>query len=231
MTKRLAVESGWLAFVLHVMEHGEQTFLAIDDVFRTGKSTARKKRALRAHASRPRIDRVFHVGQFAGRDRARTKCSRRADAHRRHHLIRREIQHATRRDRRSERAQCRVMPAVFAHTRPADFAKTHFNFVGDDGGENQILAAQSFAFAQRQRRGDEIARMTRIGFPINVVVIHRADHVAIEKRRIDGIGLEAGNERGGFAVAAAHGAIMFQQNLRVFLLAAAKGAADRVEPK
>ena len=163
------------------LKHGEQTFLAIDDVFGTGKSTARKKRALGAHAPGPRIDRVFHVGQLAGRDRARTKCSRRADAHRRYHLIGREIQHATRRDRRRERAQGRVMPAIFAHTWPANFAKTHFDFVGDDGGENQILAAQPFAFAECQRRGDEIARMTRIGFPINVVVIHRADHVAVEK--------------------------------------------------
>ena len=39
--------------------------------------------------------------------------------------------------------------------------------------------------------------MTRICFPINVVVIHRADHVAIQKRRIDRIGLEAGDECGG----------------------------------
>ncbi len=58
------------------------------------------------------------------------------------------FKHAPRRDRRRERAQGGVMPAVFAHARPADFAKTHFDFVGDDRGENQILAAQAFAFAQ-----------------------------------------------------------------------------------
>ena len=86
------------------------------------------------------------------------------------------------------------MPAVFAHARPPDFAKAHFDFVGDDRGENQIFAAQTFAFTERQRRSDEIARMTRIGLPIDVVVIHRADHVAVEKRRIDRIGLEAGDE-------------------------------------
>jgi hypothetical protein len=56
------------------------------------------KRALGAHATRPRIDRVLHVGQLARRHRARTKCSRRADADRRHHLIAREIEHAPGRD-------------------------------------------------------------------------------------------------------------------------------------
>src|SRR5207237_6174925 len=144
-------------------------------------------------------------------------------------------------DWRRERAQRRVMPAVFAHTWPTDFAEAHFNFVGDDGAENQLLAAQTFAFTERQRRSDEIAGMTWIRFPINVVVIHRADHVSVQKRRIDRIGLEPGHERCGapFPPALAtgrarrggHRAIVLQQDLRVILLTAAEGAADGVEPK
>ena len=111
-----------------MIEHGEQTFLAIDDVLGTGKSFARKQRAFGAHAPRPRIDRVFHVGQFAGRDRARAKCSRRADADRRHHLVRREIQYATRRDRRRERAQAwRDASRIRAHP-AARFRKDAFRF-------------------------------------------------------------------------------------------------------
>ena len=89
---------------------------------------------------------------------------------------------------------------IGANSRPADFAKPHLDFVGDDRAEKQIFAAQSFAFAECQRRGDEIARMARIGFPIDVVVIHRADHVAIHECCVDGIGFEAGNERGGFSL-------------------------------
>ena len=108
------------------------------------------------------------------------------------------------------------MPTVFAHARPAHFAKTHFNFVGDDGGENQILAAQTFAFTECQRRGDEIAGMAWIGLPINVVVIHGADHVAIQKRRIHRIGFETGDKCRGAAFPAAlarrggHRAVMLQ---------------------
>src|SRR5438105_13097262 len=74
--------------------------------------------------------------------------------------------------------------------------------------------------------------MTWIRFPINVVVIHRADHVSVQKRHIDRIGLEPGHERSRAAPAcgtAAHGAIVLQQNFRVILLAATESATDGVE--
>ena len=51
------------------------------------------------------------------------------------------------------------------------------------------------------------------------------------KRRVDGIGLEAGNEAGCLAIAAAHRPVMLEQNLRVILLAAAQRTADGVEPE
>src|SRR6266481_4817358 len=124
-----------------------------------------------------------------------------------------------------------MMPAIFAHTRPSDFTKAHFNFVGDDSGENQILAAETLAFTQCQWRGDEIAGVTWICFPIDVVVIHGADHVPIEKGGIDRIGLKAGHQNSSAAIATAHRAVVFQQNPSVILLTAAKRAADGVEPK
>ena len=123
------------------------------------------------------------------------------------------------------------MPAVFSHARTPDFAKPHLNFVGDDRSENQIFAAQSFAFAECQRRRNEIARVTRVGLPIDVVVIHRANHVAIHECRVDRIGLEAGHECGGFFIAAAHRAMMLEQDLGVVLLASTQRAADGIEPE
>src|SRR5439155_12683065 len=102
--QRFSVKSGWLTFVLHMTEHGKQTFLAIDDMFRPGKSIARQKCALGAHTTCPRIDCVFHVGQLAGGDRTRAKCSRGADADSRYRLFRGEIQYATRRNRCSKSA-------------------------------------------------------------------------------------------------------------------------------
>src|SRR5262249_36850440 len=132
-----AIEACRLTFVLHVTEHGEQTFLAIDDVLRPGKSFTRKQRALGAHAPRPRIDSVFHVGQLPCCNSAWTKRARRADANRRDHLLWSEVQNAARRHRRGKRAQGGVVPPIFAHTWPSDFTQTHFNFVGNDRGENQ----------------------------------------------------------------------------------------------
>jgi hypothetical protein len=82
--------------------------------------------------------------------------------------------------------------------------------------------------------------MARIGFPIDVVVIHRAHHVAIHECCVDRVGFEAGNECGGFAVTAlatgrvrhgGHGAMMLEQNLCVVLLASTQRAADGIEPE
>ena len=135
-----SVERRRLAFVLDVMKDSEEAFLAVDDVFGSGKPVASEKGAFRAHSSGPRIDRVLHVRQFSCRHRAWTKCASGADPDRRNHLIDREIQNAAGRDRRGERTQGGVMPTIFPHARPTDFAKTHFDFVGNDCGENQILA-------------------------------------------------------------------------------------------
>src|SRR5947208_10059136 len=83
--------------------------------------------------------------------------------------------------------------------------------------------------------------MAWIGLPINVVVIHGANHVTIQKRGIHWIGLEARHERRGSAFPTAlangrvrrggHGPGVFQQNPSVFLLTSAKRAADGIEPE
>ena len=73
--------------------------------------------------------------------------------------------------------------------------------------------------------------MARVGFPIDVVVIHRANHVAIHECCVDRVGLEAGDECGGFSIAAAHRAMMLEQDLGVVLLASTQRAADGIEPE
>ena len=77
--------------------------------------------------------------------------------------------------------------------------------------------------------------MARIRLPINIVVIHGPNHVAIQKCRIDRIGLEPGDECSRATVAAVpatgHSPVMPQQDLCIILLAAAKRTANGVEPK
>src|SRR5205807_1980126 len=149
-----------------MFEHGKETFLAIDDVLGSGESVASEKRALRPHASCPRIHRILHVGQLARCHRSWTKCSRRADADSGDHLLCRQIQHPPGGNWRRECAQGSMMPSVLPHAWLSDFAEPHLDFIGDNSGENQILAAQTFALTQRERRRNEVAGMTWIGFPI-----------------------------------------------------------------
>ena len=68
--------------------------------------------------------------------------------------FRSQIQHATRSDWRGERAQGRVMQP-YSRTPAGHFAKTHFNFVGNDGGENRSWPLRP-SLSTRKRRGDEI---------------------------------------------------------------------------
>ena len=82
--------------------------------------------------------------------------------------------------------------------------------------------------------------MTWIGLPINIVVIHRANHVAIHECCVDRVGFEAGNERSGLSITAlatgrvrrgGHRAMMLEQDLGVVLLASTQRAADGIEPE
>src|SRR6516165_11687241 len=108
----LVVERCGLTFVLNMVEYSEQSFLAVNDVLWSGKSGAGEQRAFCAHATGPRIDRVLHVGELSGSHCSRTKRARRANADGRDHLIASEIQDAAGCDRRCERAQRRMMPAI-----------------------------------------------------------------------------------------------------------------------
>src|SRR5207302_8561137 len=106
-----------------MLEHGKESFLAIDDMLGPGESVAGQECAFCPHPSRPWINRVLHVGQLARCHRARAKCSRRTDTDGGHHLLWREIQHPARRDWRRESAQGGMMPPVFAHAWSSHFAE------------------------------------------------------------------------------------------------------------
>ncbi len=55
--------------------------------------------------------------------------------------------------------------------------------------------------------------------------------MAIHECCVDRVSFEAGNERSGLSIAAAHSAMMLEQNLGVVLLASTQRAADGVEPE
>ena len=73
--------------------------------------------------------------------------------------------------------------------------------------------------------------MTWIRLPINVIVIHRTNHVTIDKGGIYGISFETGDECCRITFSTPHHTVMLEQNLRIILLTAAKRAADGIKPE
>src|SRR6185295_7973696 len=76
--------------------------------------------------------------------------------------------------------------------------------------------------------------MARVGLPVDVVVVHRADHVIVQERGIDWIRLETSDETGAGAAALLapdHLAMVREEDVGILLLRTAEAAAHRVEPE
>src|ERR1039458_4374565 len=118
-----------------------------------------------------------------------------------------------------------MMPSPLTNARKRRLTKAHLELVTQDQADNQFLAAASGPLATRQRRRKNVRRMRGVLFPINVVVIHTADHQRVSQRGGDRIDSCAGANYCGRALSGDF-AENFQSDLHVMLLVAAKGAAD-----
>ena len=122
------------------------------------------------------------------------------------------------------------MPPALANARKRGLAKAHFEFMAEDEPHNQIFPITSCAFTTCERGGKNVRRMGRVLLPVDVVVIHAADHERVGQRRRDWIHALActnygGRTRTGYLVE------HFEHDLDIVLLIAAQGATDRVEQK
>src|SRR5438105_14301024 len=91
--------------------------------------------------------------------------------------------------------------------------------------DDQFLAITSFAFAAGDGGGKNVRRVGWVLFPVNVVVIHAADHQRIGQRGRYWIDALASPDHG--CVAASGDLIQyFECELYIVLLIAAEGAAD-----
>src|SRR5208337_232785 len=91
--------------------------------------------------------------------------------------------------------------------------------------DNQFLAVALGALAAGQRRRKNVGGMRRILFPVDVVVIHAADHQGIGQRSGDGVYALARADNGG-RTASRDLVEDLQGNLDVVLLVSAERAAD-----
>jgi len=123
-----------------------------------------------------------------------------------------------------------VVPAVLTDPRDAELAQTHLDLVGDHGSKDQVLPRQAEILTERERTGDDVGWVAGVGFPVNVVVVHRPDHVIVQKGRIDRVGLVTRHKAGALA-GASHRLVVIEEDVRVFLAASPERAPERVVPE
>src|SRR5581483_3449455 len=121
-----------------------------------------------------------------------------------------------------------MMPTTLANARKCRFAKAHFEFMPEHDSDNQFLTLVVCALAAGQRRGKDIRGMRWILLPINVVVIHAADHQRIGKGGGDRINTLASADNGR-KTASADFVQHAESDLHVVLLVTTQGAPDGIE--
>src|SRR5260370_23944744 len=120
------------------------------------------------------------------------------------------------------------MPATLANPGEGGFAKTHFELVAENKTNDEFFAAAAAPFATRDRCGKNVRRVRRILLPVDVVVIHTADHEGIGQRRGNGIETAAAAEHGGESPARNFGENLEGNGYGVLVVATPR-AADRVQ--
>ena len=121
-----------------------------------------------------------------------------------------------------------MVPATLTDSRKRCFAEAHFKLVAQDKANNQFTPVAVFALAAGHGCGKDIGGVRRVLLPIDVVVVHAADHERVReggRHRIDAL---AGADYCGWSRAGDF-VEHLERNLDVVLLVAAKRAADGVK--
>ncbi len=122
------------------------------------------------------------------------------------------------------------MPFAFAYPRHGELAQSALEFVCQNDGGNDGFCGFVFPLSYRQGHRNEIARMTRILFPVNVIEIQSAYHQTVQKRGIVGRDLFAACNYSGLCFAT-HVRIDLPDNINIVGGVTAKRAADRIVEK
>ncbi len=207
-----------------------QAFLAVHHMLRSGVALLGHKRGQHAALRRHGIDGVLHHGQLAGGDRAQRGMTAGRNANGVLNLLPSEMQDAARDDGRDERRQRGVMPAAFANARESRLAEAHLEFMSQDEPDDQLLAIAFRALAAGQRRRKNVRRMRRVLLPVNVVVVHAADHQSIGQRSRDRVDAFAGTDHGRRTVSGDF-VEHLERDLHVVLLISAQRTAHGIQQK
>src|SRR5579862_5517080 len=90
------------------------------------------------------------------------------------------------------------MPAALANPGERGLAEAHFEFVAKNKADDEFAAVALRALAAGQSDRENVGRMRRILLPVDVVVIHAADHQRVGEGRRDRINFPSCTDnRGG----------------------------------
>jgi hypothetical protein len=131
-------------------------------------------------------------------------------------------------DRRGERRQRRVVPPPLSDAGKGGFTEAHLELVAQDDTEDEVLPIPPGTLATRDGRGDDVRRVRGVLLPVDVVVVHHADHQRVRERCRDRIDARsaAQNRRRPFSRDLIE---QVERDLDILLLVSAKSAAQRIE--
>src|SRR5437870_12519790 len=120
------------------------------------------------------------------------------------------------------------MPTTLANSRKRRLTEAHFKFVAQNESYDQLAAIALRAFTAGHRRRKDIRWVRWVLFPIDVGVIHAANHQCIGKRGRDWINLFSPADHGRW-LATRDFIDHLELDLDVVLLISAKRAADGMQ--
>src|SRR5579862_1353391 len=138
------------------------------------------------------------------------------------------MESASRDDGRNKRRERGMMPSALANSGEGGFAEAHFKFMAEHQTDDEFFPTALSALATCDRGRKDIGRVRGILLPINVVVIHAADHQRVRKRCRNWVKPAPGADQ---RRAAGSGDFVEnpERNLHIVLLVAAEGAAHGIE--
>ena len=205
-----------------------QPFLAVDDVLGAGVALLGQQRREHAALRRHRVHRVLHHGQLACGDGAQSGTSTGADADGMLQLCCVKVQHAAGYNRRHKSRQRSMVPSAFANAGEGGFAQPHLEFVAEHQADDQLASIAARALAAGDCGGKNVGWVRGVLLPVDVVVVHAADHQSVGQRRRNGIHPLAAGDDGGLAWAG-NFAQHFQRDADVMLLISTERTANAVE--
>src|SRR5215467_4738810 len=75
-----------------------------------------------------------------------------------------------------------MVPAALANSGEGRFAQAHFEFMAENHPHDQFLPVAASALAGGHRRWKYVGWMGWVLLPVNIVVVHAADHQRIRQR-------------------------------------------------